>query len=510
VRDATSSTTQAAPPERRSRSVPAWAAAARRLAVPAILAVSLVPRLPNLGAPPLERHSFRQTQTAITVQAWLDHGFTLLDYELPVFGPPWKVPFEFPTYQASAYALARLGLPLDVACRVASLLWFYASALLLLVVTRRFAGETVAAATLAAYVLSPFGLMWSRAVLIDFASVAFALAYLLAVASWAARPRAAAALAAVVAGALAYLTKITTVAVVVVPIGLAAVGALRRAWPAGRRARAGALVPLAAMGAIPLAVGSAWTRWTDAVKDAAPATRWLTSERLTGWTVGNLAQRLTWDNWAEIFARMNWIVPGLFWIPVAFALAALVRRGREERLVLAAALGSVLFPILAFFNLFQVHDYYLIAVTPGLAVLTGFGIAELLALRFPLRAPILLALLAAAVPAAKRPWAYARVTYEDTRRQPVVALARLVERVTPRDGWVLIEGDDWNPRIPYLSRRRAFMLKPPVVGVELVAGRPEVATLVCFTCPPELLARWPARELVGREADADVYRIRRE
>lgn len=494
------------PGHARAEAAPA-PARGRRWLVPAILLVSLLPRLPNLGAPPLERHGFRQTQTAITVQAFLDGGLDLFGYEMPVFGPPWKVPFEFPTFQATAYALARTGVPLDLACRVTALVWFYLSAILLLALARRFAGETTAITTLVFYVFSPFGILWSRACLIDFASVVFALGYVLAVASWAARPRLAALAAAVAAGALASLTKITTVAAVVPALALVAFAALRRAWPGGAAARRSALASLAAMAAVPLAVGVAWVRWTDVLKEASPATQWLTSARQTRWTLGTLAQRLTFDDWAEIFVRMNWIIPGLFWIAVAFGIVALWRTKGHARLALVAAFGGVFLPILVFFNLYAVHDYYLIAVMPGLALAAGAGMAEILTLRIPRRGWVFGVVFVVALATAEKPFIkYAGLSYEDTRRQPVVGLARLVEDVTPREGWVVVQGDDWSPRIPYLAHRRAFMVRPPEVEARLIAGRPEVATLVCFTCPSDFLALWPRRKWIAREGGADVYR----
>jgi hypothetical protein len=56
---------------------------------------------------PLDLYSFRQTQTAITTY-WLGiNGFSL-NYETPVVGPPWSIPFEFPLYQYMVVLLARM------------------------------------------------------------------------------------------------------------------------------------------------------------------------------------------------------------------------------------------------------------------------------------------------------------------------------------------------------------------------------------------------------------------
>ena len=47
------------------------------------------------GQPPLDVHSFRQTQTALTSYWFIHQGFQFA-YETPVVGAPWAIPFEFP------------------------------------------------------------------------------------------------------------------------------------------------------------------------------------------------------------------------------------------------------------------------------------------------------------------------------------------------------------------------------------------------------------------------------
>jgi hypothetical protein len=490
-----------------ARARPSWGV---RVAVLALVLGSAAARLPRLAGPPLGPHDFRQTQTAITVQSWLDRGFDALHYETPVFGPPWQAPFEFPTYQASAYVLARSGLPLDAALRVASLLWFYASALLLFHLARGFTGDAAALFALAVFVLSPFSFLWGRACLIDYASVALALGWLAATAEWAERRRLPAAAAAAALGALAAATKITTVPVVVPALAWIGLDLLGRARREGTGVVRPALV-LVALAAVPFAAGILWTRWADAIKAAAPATAWLTSSALSGWNFGTLAQRLDPACWREILGRMRAVLPGPFsWLVAIAGIAALRRRGQFGAATAAALLG-VLLPIVTFFNLYWIHDYYLIAATPGLALLAGVGAAELLAIPLPGRG--LVAVAAAAALFAERDayrsaYRYADPAFADLRKEPVVAVAAAVTRVTPPDRWIVVEGDDWSSRIPYLSHRRAFMIRPPAAPVDLVAGRPEVATLVCAAeCADELLARWPVRDLVTRVGGFSIYRL---
>src|ERR1051326_4582462 len=72
--------------------------------------------------PIVERHGWRQTQTALTA-FWIARGSPLLNYETPVFGPPWNFPLEFPLYQWSVALLSRsTSIPIDQCGRIISLL----------------------------------------------------------------------------------------------------------------------------------------------------------------------------------------------------------------------------------------------------------------------------------------------------------------------------------------------------------------------------------------------------
>ena len=65
-------------------------------------------RLININAPLIgQQHDFRQSQTAIVIQCFFKDGLDILGYQIPVFGAPWKVPFELPLYQSLVYICMR-------------------------------------------------------------------------------------------------------------------------------------------------------------------------------------------------------------------------------------------------------------------------------------------------------------------------------------------------------------------------------------------------------------------
>ena len=323
--------------------------------------LSLVPRLWNFDAPLVGAHEFRQTQTAITVQTMLEapgFDFPVLDYETPLFGPPWRVPFEFPTYQLTAATLGRLmpGLSVDMACRIAALGWFYLSAALLFGLVRRQVTLAFATVSLGLYLWSPFAIHWSRAAMIDYCTVALGLGYL-ALGLWALQRSNGASLAgavsagasiaggaiagasiagAAIAGALTAATKATSWPGVAFVLGLAFLAEQRhsstwRSWPGRARAAGRALV----LFGVPLAAGVAWTAWADRTKGASEWTRWLTSSAIRTWNFGRWSDRFELDTWSTLS-----FVPALL---VGMALAGPVLRRRQPaiwRVAWPAALAA--------------------------------------------------------------------------------------------------------------------------------------------------------------------------
>jgi hypothetical protein len=71
----------------------------------ALMLLSMPFRLMNLQDPLTGEHEFRQTQTALSVREMRAHGISWLHPKLPLFGPPWECPMEYPVFQIAAAAL---------------------------------------------------------------------------------------------------------------------------------------------------------------------------------------------------------------------------------------------------------------------------------------------------------------------------------------------------------------------------------------------------------------------
>ena len=75
--------------------------------------LALIFWLSTLQQPLIDQHEFRQTQTAISA-LFMGSGLqSLINYETPILGSPWAIPFEFPFYQWIVSLTAKL-LPLSL------------------------------------------------------------------------------------------------------------------------------------------------------------------------------------------------------------------------------------------------------------------------------------------------------------------------------------------------------------------------------------------------------------
>jgi len=319
----------------------------------ALIGIAVLIRLPTLTLPLLERHAFRQTQTAYAARIFHTDGIDLFHPQLPVFGPPWQVPFEFPLYQAGAALLMDLGVDETVALRGLSLALFAASALLLHLLLAPRIGRLGAGVALVVFLFTPLGMVWSRTSMIEYLAVAASLGFALSGLTWRERGGWRWWLLAAALGSIAMTVKITSAVFWIAPFALLGFArdrdttGARGSW---RNEQAWVLV------AVPIVLGLLWTRHADAIKAASEATAWLTSSGLFTWNFGTLEQRLDPEAWAHAL-RPSIELTAMGLLPFAAILSAwfAVRHGQWR---LWAWIGiAYAAPLVVFFNLYVVHDY---------------------------------------------------------------------------------------------------------------------------------------------------------
>ena len=126
--------------------------------------------------PLLDDHSFRQTQTAITV-LFMSRGGPLLNYETPILGAPWSCPYEFPLYRWVVLWFYRLGwLPLDQSGRLVSAIFLLISFAAVYRLMRKLEfSQAERRVSMALFFLSPHYLFWGRTFLIETTALALCL-----------------------------------------------------------------------------------------------------------------------------------------------------------------------------------------------------------------------------------------------------------------------------------------------------------------------------------------------
>ena len=426
---------------------------AEAAAVAIVLAAFVAAVSPTLGQPLVDNNSFRQTQTAFTARIYHQQGIDLLHPKLPVLGEPFEVPFEFPLFQAAAAVAMDAGVRDDVAMRATGLACFLLSAVFLYGLVRRVDGRASALAALVAFVCTPFALVWGRSSMIEYLATAGAVGFAWATIAWRENGRPDVGGLALAAGLVGMLVKPTTAVFWLIPPLAYRPSSTRGAGPNGRR---GWL--LVGLVVIPIAAALLWTRHADAIKDASPATAWLTSDELGEWNFGTLSQRFGRGFWGVIERRVVDHMLGLRLTGLALVAVGLVALARSTQRLFWISVGlAAVVPPFFFTNLYLQHDYYLAAVAPAIAALAGFAFGYVWR-RLPHRPLVVVPTAAVALLALAGPLVldrdYWRRIYDDLDPP---ALARELAMHTRSNDRIGVDGLDWSPETLYYADRWGLM-----------------------------------------------------
>lgn len=422
------------------------------------LAVAL--RWPTMNFPLSEAHAFRQMHTALMIREYMNGGFFQLS-PLPVLGPPWQVPIEFPLFQwMAAVGGSVVGTSPQIAGRLTALFFFLVCAALVALIGNRLYSRSAGFAGFVLFLFLPFGWQWGNAPLIEFAATAAALGSFYLVMQWVER-RSWWLIAGLTATlSVVCLVKITTAVVWIVPLIVISVFWKRTVgirevinrWPL--------LIP-AVLSAL---AGLGWTRFSDVYKSSRQFTQFLVlqSQYMTEWNFGSVEQRLDTRSWSVIFSYSEAIV-GLLLIFFLLLISALIFwRNRAATIALASTL---LIAPMVFFNLYYMHVYYLASLYPALVIVMAAGIVGVAKVigrdssvsnsaRYSVVATAAFGLLVIA-------WISPEgqlVSQRSSEGLYQFPLAQEIVDNTPVDAGVITVGCDWNPAYSYLSGRKTLML----------------------------------------------------
>jgi hypothetical protein len=467
----------------------------------ALVLLSLPPRIGNIGAPLTGPHEFRQTQTAMSVWEMREHGVSLVHPKLPLFGPPWECPFEYPIFQMCAAGVDAIA-PwhnLDLSIRLTSIVFYYLAAVVIFALARElfpFGGIPLFAAAI--FLFSPYHIIWSRTSMIEYAAVFFGFAHLYVCLKYLREGTRILVVAGLALGTLACLTKITSFIIPCMIAGAAAAiyvfenyftgagfqkNAPRRPSPAKERTTLWRAAIVGCMIIAPIVIGYAYAKFGDRIKEASYFTSWLSSRDPYSrqWNYGTSAQRLSLLKWEIILDRMQGVIaPYLGFllvvgvVVVPFRIRKLSREAWLNRLFGFVVALSPIAIVLLFFNLYWIHTYYLIACSPILALAAAVGVATLLGWIRTQFLKVVAGLVLIGI------WLHTTGPiiadmFRAPRPDPRIAFLQAAGAVIPKnDPVIVVSGQEWSAFAPYYLKHRAFMAmlvnKPVTVDPLLDSG----------------------------------------
>jgi 4-amino-4-deoxy-L-arabinose transferase-like glycosyltransferase len=407
--------------------------------------------------PLVDRHAFRQTQTALTSFWMQKEGFSLA-YQTPVLGFPWSIPFEFPIYQAIVASLSSLtGMDLSAMGRLISFLFLIACMWPIFGIAQRLDWpKSVPWIACTLLWSSPLYVYWGRTFMIETGALFFALTSLMyAIDVFQQRGGWLAVVLFVLFASAGVLQKSTTEGPILLFLILAIPWVyLKGNWHNKQAWKAAVLMGVVV--ALPLCIGLAWAHYSDVVKEQNPFGAKLTAHALSRWNFGTLEQRLnvgTWKRWFDRLAENTGMGAGL----VLLFLPWLYRRGQRSLARYSlVALTLFLLPLLIFTNLHFVHDYYQVANMAFILVSLSLAIGWL-----EKGQRVWLGLILTALLMVSNVTVYQRFYGKDVLRASSQAyeVGIFLKNNTPSASGIVVLGQDWSSEVAFFAERKSVTVK---------------------------------------------------
>jgi hypothetical protein len=424
-------------------------------------------RLSTIFQPLVERHDFRQTQTAYQTLTMATGEGSLLRPKLPIFGSPWEVIFEFPLFQwIASYLFRWFGLGLDTANRLTSLLFFVLCCVALFYLAKLLISTHLAFASVILFGFSPLAIQWSRASLIEYCALFFAIVFsFLLLKMWESQKIHLLVLASVM-GSLGGLVKVTTLVPHIIFVGIYILLKTRSLKELLENRRRLIFLSLPMLSSI--IVARLWTMWSDHSKELNPATKWLTEKNLFEWNYGTVQQRKISANWSVILDRIDQLIIGRFSVVAILIVAILIPKSRVR---LIALLAGIIVTISIFFNLYIVHDYYLVAISSLLVLAVGVTVDSILVNNGSLlyRSSAFLAIILIVLISLITQRSYWTLAYKNLP----TPVSELKERSDPNQ-YAFTSYGGWNPVLLYYAERRGMMLDTRAASIESLRMLPDL------------------------------------
>jgi hypothetical protein len=427
----------------------------------------------TLDQPLIDAYEFRQTQTALTalfMQPGLDG---ILNYQTPVLGAPWSIPFEFPLFQWLAAQLAKSsGLDLSTSGRLISVLFGVGCLWPAIGLMRRFGmAFTGLFIFVLLYLASSIYLYWNRSFLMESMALFFTLVSLNCYSQLrraSNQPKAVTyfTLVAVFGLSLSFglLVKATTALPALILMGFDWIWQNKNALQSKHGIRNQLLIGCAML--IGFFLLYFWTHHADSLKQLNPVGARLTSKALRGWNFGQISQR--WDPalWEGVVAKR--MLTPISTIPILVLLVAGIwKSSNNAKVFIFACLYLAISPLLMFTNLHIVHSYYQTSNQIFLLMAIA-GAADTIISRTNrkpsatlLVVAVLAIMLSSDYSTFKRDYLPVALMNDSEK----LSIGKMIEANTRPDSAIIVFGDEWSSAFAYHSKRRAFTLPDWMPGI---------------------------------------------
>lgn len=421
-----------------------------------------------LNSDMFDLHQFRQSQTALTAKSIFDDA-NLLNYQTPVIGEGWSIPFEFPIYQLIAATIAKLtGFNLISIGKVLSVTFGALSIFVAARILKLFSvkNEAIEFSASLAFV-SPIYIYWSGSFMIETAALFFYVAFIyfwskILLRQWSASNFIFAGLCLL----LALLQKSTT-ALAAVPFFFFVFYffsvRVSDVYNNKRLVFSSLLVYL-----IPLIIAYLWVLHTDILKMQNPIGQHLTSKALSGWNYGSIDQKLSLNFWYgivynRVVAQNSFMFFGLLTV-FAFLLT---HANLTLKKLVASSLFLFLLPFCVFTNLHAVHDYYQVSNIVFLSIAVGVAVyysADRLFTKYAIVKYMVLSLFVGYSLFNYYGYYYKYRSQTDlsaeeiARKNRTIDVSNFIKKNTPKDMPIIVYGYDWSSEMAFYSDRKSLTL----------------------------------------------------
>lgn len=414
-------------------------------------------------------HSFRQSQTAITSFYLIQNGFSF-NYETPVVGYPWSIPFEFPIYQWIVANLSSLsGFNLTSTGRFVSLIFGYLcivpiyKSLLILGILRKYIYLIISL-----FLTTPLYLYWSGTFMIESTALFFSLYFLYySIRIFKGDHKFITFLIGAILLTLALLQKATTALPILVIVCLFYLFNFNLNI---FRKNSKVYFLFFLFFICPVLILYCWVNFTDSVKELNPIGLSLTSKALQSWNWGSSDHRFSNELWSDAVYDRNIIynsigIYGLIMISFGFFFS----KCHIKKIIFSSSLLFII-PFLFFPVLHKVHNYYQYSNLVFYIILLSISIIYFIEfvlhkinqkfLNLNIIHSFIFIILIGISLSKFYFGSYGKDKFHslDITKNRTYLISQFVKDSTPKNSSVIVYGYDWSGEIAYYSERKALTL----------------------------------------------------